>query len=49
MHKVIDKIMISQFGGWLSSHMPPKWLAPSLSLVSIILSVSAMVLAIVAK
>lgn len=49
MNKVIDKIMASRLGDWMLEHHPPKWLAPTLSIVSIVLSVSAMVLARAAR
>lgn len=42
---MLDRFVQTTVGNWMVTHTPPKWIAPTLSLISILLSVSAMVLA----
>ena len=43
--RILDRFFETKAFGWMEEHMPPKWLAPTLSIISIIVSISAMVLA----
>ena len=47
--KWIDKIVMGPVGDWCLRHPCPKWIAPILSALSIVISISAMVLATKAR
>lgn len=45
MNRLLDKILDGPVGEWCVEHPVPRWLAPAISVLSMILSVSAMALA----